>query len=80
MINKHLDNEGMALIASKKYYFGVGGGTFDLEALASASDSRLQFTLVRSYEDGFSNIREIVKLTRRMGIASTSSFILSNSV
>lgn len=60
----HLQVDGVALIASKKYYFGVGGGTFELEHMAKKSDSTLRYTLIRSYDDGHSNIREIVKLER----------------
>ena len=65
MVTAHLDTEGVALIASKKYYFGVGGGTFELENLAAMPSSKLKYCLVKSYEDGQSNIREIIKLVRK---------------
>ena len=64
MIAAHLETEGVALIASKKYYFGVGGGTFELEKLASKPNSVLRYTLLKFYEDGQSNIREVIKLVR----------------
>lgn len=65
MVEKHLEVGGVALIASKKYYFGVGGGTFELEILASKPSSLLQYSLVKAYEDGQSNIREVIKLIRK---------------
>lgn len=60
----HLQPDGVALIASKKYYFGVGGGTYELENLAKRSKSTLRYTLIKSYDDGQSNIREVIKLER----------------
>jgi hypothetical protein len=65
MIETHLAPNGVALIASKKYYFGVGGGTFDLENLALSTKSTLDFSVVMSFEDGQSNIREVIKLMRK---------------
>jgi hypothetical protein len=65
MIETHLGPNGVALIASKKYYFGVGGGTFDLENLALSTKSKLKFSVVKSFEDGQSNIREVIKLMRK---------------
>jgi hypothetical protein len=65
MIESHLEPNGVALIASKKYYFGVGGGTFDLENLASRSSSTLKYSLVKAFEDGQSNIREVIKLVKK---------------
>jgi hypothetical protein len=64
LVDRHLEQDGVALIASKKYYFGVGGGTFELENLAAKATSTLHCSLVRSYEDRKSNIREVVKLTK----------------
>lgn len=64
LVDRHLEQDGLALIASKKYYFGVGGGTFELENLAARASSTLNCSLVRSYEDRKSNIREVVKLTK----------------
>lgn len=73
MIIRHLDVRGCALIASKKYYFGVGGGTGFLESLISHYNSRqrqpndshlmLVFECVCSHSDGSSNVREIIKIT-----------------
>jgi hypothetical protein len=65
MIDKHLKCGGIALIASKKYYFGVGGGTYDLERFVNSSSSTLTCRTVRVYEDGQSNVREILRIERR---------------
>ena len=65
MVAEHLSENGVALVASKKYYFGVGGGTFELENMSAKPNSLLQYALVKSYEDGQSNIREVIKLTRK---------------
>jgi hypothetical protein len=64
MILRHLSPGGLALVASKRFYFGVGGGTYSLQSLVEA-DSRLVYEVVRVFEDGQSNIREIVALRYR---------------
>jgi hypothetical protein len=46
IINTHLEPNGVALIASKKYYFGVGGGTYELQNLASTPSSQLHYSLI----------------------------------
>ena len=60
-------NTGIALIATKRYYFGVGGGTnqflLDIEK-ASSSLSTLTATVIQSYEDGISNIRDIILIKK----------------
>ena len=61
-VNALLSDAGVATIASKRYYFGVGGGTQEL-ARISPSHS-MSMSVVRVFEDGISNIREIVTLTR----------------
>jgi hypothetical protein len=65
IIDTHLEPNGVALIASKKYYFGVGGGTYELQNLAAAPSSQLQYSLIDTYETGQSNIREVIKLVRK---------------
>jgi len=64
MVLKHLSNTGVALIASKRFYFGVGGGTYTLETLVQAGGV-LNYHIEQVYQDGASNIREIVRLTRK---------------
>jgi hypothetical protein len=65
IIDAHLGPNGVALIASKKYYFGVGGGTLELQNLAALPSSQLHYSLLDTYETGHSNIREVIKLVRK---------------
>lgn len=51
---------GIALVAAKTYYFGVGGGTRQFEALVSR-DGRLKSEVVYRTDDGVR--REIIKLS-----------------
>ncbi len=53
--------ESGILIASKRYYFGVGGG---VHSFLEYVEKKKQFksTLCQSFEDGFSNVRDIVLL------------------
>ena len=52
---------GVALIAAKSYYFGVGGSVADFCALV-ASDGRFACETVRTFEDGQSNRREVLRV------------------
>jgi hypothetical protein len=63
MIEAHLSNTGVALIASKRFYFGVGGGTLELMELIRQC-SALCCEVQQVFEDGYSNIREIISLRR----------------
>jgi hypothetical protein len=72
----HLTLNGVGLVACKRYYFGVGGGS---DAFVKAAkglvlqddgmEKTLQLELVRQYNDGKSNIRDLWKVT----IASSST-------
>jgi hypothetical protein len=65
MLQNHLNEGGTALIATKRYYFGVGGGSATLEGLlADNPNCGLICSVVKMYEDGSSNIREILKVQR----------------
>lgn len=55
---------GVALIASKSYYFGVGGSVADFCALVQA-DRRFTCEPVRTFEDGQSNRREVLQVRWR---------------
>lgn len=62
----------MAFIASKKYYFGVGGGTGELQRLAAESlgggkTKGLVCRVVMSAVDGKSNVREIIEVRWKVG-------------
>jgi hypothetical protein len=63
LLTAHLAPGGSALIASKKYYFGVGGGTMELQRLAAQSEE-LQCAVVFTAADGKSNVREIIEVRR----------------
>jgi SAM-dependent methyltransferase len=52
---------GTALIAAKRYYFGVGGSTTEFMKLIDA-DPQLKYQVVRVFENGASNLREIVQI------------------
>lgn len=62
----HLKRDGIALVACKRYYFGVGGGS---DAFVNAANHMvlrdedvhlgLKLDLIREYDDGKSNIRDL---------------------
>jgi hypothetical protein len=58
----HLARTGVAYFATKRYYFGVGGGTEALGRAVKASGEALVCSVVRRIEDGSSNIRDIVQV------------------
>ncbi len=63
LVSRHLcPMRGVALIASKRFYFGVGGGT---DSLISAINKipELTVTLVREYDSGKANIRDLLQVT-----------------
>jgi len=63
LLPKLLAPEGMALVAAKTYYFGVGGGT-DMFKDAIRNKTSLEVADdVESYQDGMTNVREILKVT-----------------
>lgn len=62
-LETHLAPEGIALIASKRYYFGVGGGTSDFIDIV-ARRRKLTAKVVMVVDDGCSNIREIIEVRR----------------
>ena len=59
---------GVALVAAKSHYFGVGGGTAAFAA-AAAADGALQAARVWCCEDGASNKWEILRLSFPAAIA-----------
>ena len=58
---------GVALIAAKSFYFGVGGSVSAFRALAAAEckSGRFEWRSVRTFDDGASNRREVIAITRR---------------
>ena len=76
LLARHLVPEtGVGLVATKRYYFGVGGGS---DALREAARKKLvvvnqlnylvHIETVQVYEDGTSNIRDLLKVTLRPAI------------
>lgn len=59
---------GVALVAAKSHYFGVGGSTASFAALVAA-DGTLEAQRVWVLEDGTSNKREVLKVTFPAAIA-----------
>jgi len=53
-----------ALIAAKSYYFGVGGGARSFRE-ALRKDGGFRVETVETFSDGNSNVREILKVSRR---------------
>ena len=64
LVSEQLRDGGVAYIAAKSYYFGVGGSVADLLALVTA-DGRFDCRTVRTFEDGASNRREVLELRWR---------------
>ena len=59
VLRRCLSRSGVALLATKRYYFGVGGGT---QALIDLLGADLQMSEVASFQDGRSNVREILRV------------------
>ena len=64
LIRAQLRPNGVALVAAKSYYFGVGGSTADFCALVAA-DARFVCEAIKVFEDGKSNRREVLEVRRR---------------
>mmetsp|Transcript_23887 Transcript_23887/g.81696 ORF Transcript_23887/g.81696 Transcript_23887/m.81696 type:complete len:147 (-) Transcript_23887:24-464(-) len=63
MLEAHLSRpKGVGFIATKRYYFGCGGGTL---AFTQALPAALCAECVHSVEDGRSNVRDILRVTWR---------------
>lgn len=60
ILQAHLHPAGFALLATKRFYFGLGGGTREFQGLLGAP---LRCTVVKSFEDGQSNVREILHIS-----------------
>ena len=65
-IAKTLSATGEAVVATKRYYFGCGGGVAALEAEVGRID-RLGCEVVWSAEDGRSNVRDILRVFWKEG-------------
>lgn len=54
---------GVALVAAKRFYFGVGGSTVEFVSQVQKRPS-LSASVVKVFEDGQSNIREIIRVVK----------------
>lgn len=63
-IIKNLNNPGICFIASKKYYFGVGGGTSQFIEYVKAK-GELDIKCVHEINDGISNMRQILEIRHK---------------
>ena len=63
LIRTLLRRGGVVLLAAKSYYFGVGGSIAEFKGLVAA-DSRFACRTLRTFEDGASNRREVLSITR----------------
>ena len=62
IFEKNLKKNGIAFVATKVYYFGVGGGISEFKAKIKSGVFGIE--TVSRIENGLSNTREILKLTR----------------
>eukprot|EP00466_Bigelowiella_natans_P015794 jgi/Bigna1/67735/fgenesh1_pg.4_\ len=67
LIQKILADDGICLVAAKRYYFGIGGGVADLIKEVERTGV-LEAKVVQIIDDGKSNLREIVRIARRSSI------------
>jgi hypothetical protein len=59
---RHLTDQGVGLVATKRYYFGVGGGSDAFRTAATILNLRVETVCV--YDNGSGNIRELLRTTR----------------
>lgn len=64
VINTHLKNPGICFISSKKFYFGVGGGTSQFIEYVKAKGD-FEITSVKEINDKISNIRQILEIRQK---------------
>jgi hypothetical protein len=66
-LKEKLKNPGICFISSKKFYFGVGGGTSQfIEFVKQKGD--FDIYVVKEYNDGISNIRQIIEIKNNKNI------------
>ena len=60
----YLNPAGVALMANKRYYFGVGGGTTGFQRTANVHfQNEFDIAIAQSYDDGCNNIRDLLVVT-----------------
>eukprot|EP01039_Chlorochromonas_danica_P002149 gene2149-2344_t len=63
-LGNHLSPTGCALLATKRFYFGVGGGSHELEDAIANQKLDFRVELVATFEDGQSNIRDLLSVKK----------------
>jgi hypothetical protein len=67
VLKSHLKVGGAAYFAAKRFYFGLGGGTVVFSKFIKREAAALfSVESVKVFEDGLSNIREIIVVRRDM--------------
>ena len=61
ILKNKLKKPGICFICSKKFYFGVGGGTSQFIDFVKAKGD-FSVSVVKEYNDGISNIRQIIEI------------------
>ena len=62
LIKNNLNKDGEAFFASKRFYFGVGGGSSEFRQYIS-DRNEFQIEQIKTIKDGINNIRVILKIT-----------------
>ena len=62
LIKNNLNKDGEAYFASKRFYFGVGGGSSEFRQYITERDE-FEISQVKTIKDGINNIRVILKIT-----------------
>lgn len=62
IVSQSMCEDGLSLIAGKRYYFGCGGGTIEFSEYLSSSNLRAD--LAQVFDNGFSNTREILLVSK----------------
>jgi hypothetical protein len=61
VLKEKLNKPGICFICSKKYYFGVGGGTSQFMDFVNTKGD-FEVNVVKEFNDGMSNIRQIIEI------------------
>lgn len=62
LIKNNLNKDGEAYFASKRFYFGVGGGSSEFRQYITERNE-FEISQVKTIKDGINNIRVILKIT-----------------
>jgi len=62
LIKNNLNKDGEAYFSSKRFYFGVGGGTSEFRQYITERNE-FEISQVKTIKDGINNIRVILKIT-----------------